>query len=171
MNDVGMACRAGCRLALTGGFVLASAVVMGTGRSAEAQGDPGRPSYENFRFDEDWSSLRDPSLRTGFFDPIKWIPISRDGSSYLTLGGELRERYEAVDNPEFGLGRVGENDYLLHRLYLFGDVHLGRTCAASCNWRAGSPPAGKESRRRRSRISWTFCRPSRNSGFPWAAAT
>jgi hypothetical protein len=110
---------------LAGRIVLASILAISLGRSAEAQGPAERPAYENFRFDEDWSPLRDPALRTGLFDPIKWIPVSRDGSSYLTLGGEWRERYEVNDHPLFGLGSVEENDYLLQRFYLLGDLHLG----------------------------------------------
>jgi len=36
-------------------------------------------------YDEDWSFLRNPSRRTDFFDPIKWIPLDKDGSLFLTV--------------------------------------------------------------------------------------
>jgi len=84
-----------------------------------------RPPYAPERYDENWSFLRDPSKRTDFFDPIKWIPLDRNGSSFLTLGGELRERFQDVRNQGFGLPSPSRtaNDY--HRLFLFGDIHLG----------------------------------------------
>jgi hypothetical protein len=46
-----------------------------------------------FRFDEDYSYLADPSLRTDPWDPIKYIPLDASGRTYLSLGGEWRERY------------------------------------------------------------------------------
>ena len=62
---------------------------------AQAQApEPLRPAYAPERYDEDWSFLRDPSKRTDFFDPIKWIPLGKDGSWFLTLGGELRQRLQ-----------------------------------------------------------------------------
>jgi hypothetical protein len=77
------------------------------------------------RYDEDWSPLQDPSKRSDLFDLIKWIPLGPDPSWYLTLGGELRERAEVLRNPLFGLGSVTRDSYLLHRTFLFADVHLG----------------------------------------------
>lgn len=93
--------------------------------AALAQTAAGRPSYESHRFDEDWSPLRDPALRTDPLDPLKWLPLSGDGSSYLTLGGELRARFESSRNPVFGLGSPSRNDYTLLRSFLFADLHLG----------------------------------------------
>ncbi len=110
-----------------------------------------RPTYQGFRYDEDWRAMTDPAMRTDILDPIKWVPIARDPDWYVTFGGELRERYEASRNPVFGLSGPARNDYLLHRLYLFGDLHLGpqvRTFVELVNglaagWR-GTPPATQE---------------------------
>ena len=33
--------------------------------------------YQLLREDEDWSFLRDPSLREDFWDPIKYIPLRK----------------------------------------------------------------------------------------------
>jgi hypothetical protein len=92
---------------------------------ALAQSASARPSYESLRFEEDWSPLRDPALRTDPLDPLKWIPLNGDGSSYLTLGGEFRARYESSRNPIFGLGSPRRNDYTLLRSFLFADLQLG----------------------------------------------
>src|ERR1700682_2529005 len=84
-----------------------------------------RPAYTAERYDEDWSFLRDASKRTDLFDPIKWIPLGKDESWSLTLGGELRERFQDVRNPAFGLPSPVRNTDVFHRAYLFADVHLG----------------------------------------------
>src|SRR6202171_917767 len=87
---------------------------------------PPRPAYTLERYDEDWSFLRDPSKRTDFFDPIKWIPLGENESWYLTLGGELRERFQDVRNPAFGLPSPVRNTDVFHRTFLFADIHLGQ---------------------------------------------
>jgi hypothetical protein len=86
---------------------------------------PQRPVYTLERYDEDWSFLRDESKRTDLFDPIKWIPFGDRESWFLTLGGELRERFQDVRNPAFGLPSPVRNTDFFHRTFLFGDVHLG----------------------------------------------
>jgi Alginate export len=86
---------------------------------------PQRPAYTLERYDEDWSFLRDASQRADFFDPMKWIPLSKDGTWFLTLGGELRERLQDVRNPAFGLPSPVRNTDFFHRTFLFGDLHLG----------------------------------------------
>jgi alginate export protein len=86
---------------------------------------PLRPAYTLERYDEDWSILQDASKRTDFFDPIKWIPLGKNKSWFLTLGGELRERFQDVRNPAFGLPSPVRNTDVFHRTFLFGDVHLG----------------------------------------------
>src|ERR1700730_4896374 len=86
---------------------------------------PQRPVYTLERYDEDWSFLRDASKRTDLFDPIKWIPLGEREAWFLTLGGELRERFQDVRNPAFGLPTPVRNTDFFHRTFLFGDVHLG----------------------------------------------
>ncbi len=49
----------------------------------------------------------------------------RDRPSYVSLGGEVRERFESYLNPNFGLLMPPpSNAYLLHRLLLDADVHV-----------------------------------------------
>jgi hypothetical protein len=84
------------------------------------------PGYKALRFDEDYSCLTNPANRADWFDPIKYIPLRRDAPLwYLTIGGELRERYEGHYDPNFGIGGEGSDSYLLQRLTLLTDVHLG----------------------------------------------
>src|SRR6266849_6197046 len=84
------------------------------------------PKYKVLRFDEDYSCLANPTNRTDLFDPIKYIPLRSDDEQwYLSFGGELRERFEGNYDPHFGIGRQGSDAYLLQRITLLTDVHLG----------------------------------------------
>jgi hypothetical protein len=83
------------------------------------------PAYDILRFNEDYSALSNATNRSDWFDPIKYIPFTTNHPSwYMTLGGELRERFEAAHNPGFGV--QGDHDaYWLQRITLLDDIHLG----------------------------------------------
>lgn len=83
------------------------------------------PAYKVLRYEEDYRYLQDLTKRTDPWDPIKYIPIGADPSIYLSLGGELRERFEYYSHPNFGLLGGKPNGYLLHRLLLHADLHVG----------------------------------------------
>jgi hypothetical protein len=83
------------------------------------------PAYTVLRYDEDYSYLNDPAARTDVFDPIKYIPLSERSDLYLTLGGQLRDRYEYFNNNLFGSGPQDRNGYNLLRLMANADLHLG----------------------------------------------
>ena len=57
--------------------------------------------------------------------PLKRIALTESGDVYLSLGGELRERYEYYHAPLFGVRGLDKDDYLLHRLLLGFDLHAG----------------------------------------------
>jgi len=84
-----------------------------------------RVPYQFQRFDDDFRYLRDPAKRNDFWDPIKYIPIADDPAFYLTLGGEVRERFDHFDEPSFGLRKRNVEDDLLHRFLLSADLYLG----------------------------------------------
>src|SRR5256885_6977351 len=62
------------------------------------------PLYKQLRYDEDYRYLRDPNRRTDFMDAVKYLLLNPQGSSYVTLGGEVRERYEYFHNSNWGAG-------------------------------------------------------------------
>src|SRR5436853_1239564 len=82
------------------------------------------PSYRMLRFQEDYSYLANPANRSDWSDPLKYIPLKTSAPSwFLTLGGELRERFEGAHNPDFGI--EAEHDaFWLQRLTLLADLHL-----------------------------------------------
>jgi hypothetical protein len=89
-------------------------------------GTGGAPApYTVVRWNEDYSYLKDPALRTDPIDAIKYIPFNDSGSVYLSLGGQFRERYEYFNHNTFGAGIQDQDGYLLHRLLLHADLHLG----------------------------------------------
>jgi hypothetical protein len=86
---------------------------------------PTPPAYTVLRYNENYSYLRDPAMRTDFFDPIKFIPLNDKGDWYASLGGEIRDRYEYFNNNLFGApgaqDRDGDN---LLRILASADLHL-----------------------------------------------
>ena len=85
------------------------------------------PSYNILRYEEDYSYLRDPSKRTDLFDPLKFIPLDADGFVYLTLGGDMRQRFEHYSGFGLGNGSVDgkANSYYLARYLLYLDLQVG----------------------------------------------
>ncbi len=82
-------------------------------------------SYRILREDEDWSFLKDKSLREDLWDPIKYIPMrSAHDDWYTSIGGEVREVWEQIDNDEFGQSPFS-NGYFLERYMLHVDTHYG----------------------------------------------
>ena len=72
------------------------------------------------RFDD---TICPDSDRTGFPGALKDIPLA-DGVS-LSIGGEVRQRYEYTQNPAFGADPQDENGVWMQRLTLYADLQLG----------------------------------------------
>src|SRR5580704_405198 len=106
-------------------FALAGAMAV-----AEAQSDqtasPAEPvrTYTLLGEDEDWSFLKDRSLRQDPWDPLKYISLGRDGW-YLSIGGGMREALEQVGNDNCGK-QPYTNTFFLERYVLHTDWHLGK---------------------------------------------
>lgn len=84
------------------------------------------PPLKNLRYDEDFGYLRDQSKRVDTLDRLKFIPLNRSKNWYLTLGGEIRQRYETYRNNGFGAGVQDSNGYLLERYMFHADFRFGR---------------------------------------------
>jgi hypothetical protein len=77
------------------------------------------PTYE-----EDWRALQ-TSDRTDVWDPVKFVRLSADGTTSLSLGGELRVTYERFGNQSFGLTPPDPDGYFLQRYLLHTDLRAG----------------------------------------------
>lgn len=84
------------------------------------------PTYSFLRYNDNFSYLADPSKRADFWDPVKFMPItdSAYGMSYLSIGGEVRERFEAYGNQNFGFKAPPRDSYLLQRVQTNFDLHV-----------------------------------------------
>ncbi|OYU92220.1 MAG: hypothetical protein CFE29_05305 [Bradyrhizobiaceae bacterium PARB1] len=111
------------RRACAAAFAVAALLVAnGPARSDDAAA---RPKILSNRWQEDWSVLANPVLRTEPLDGLKYIPLFvTDPKSYISLGANLRERFEINDASGFGIGGVRPDAYLLQRLQMHVDVHL-----------------------------------------------
>jgi hypothetical protein len=116
------------------GVVVAIAVgAVGAGFAARSDDDdpviptspPARPVIAFNRWQEDWSVLADPALRTEPLDDLKYIPLGNDPKTYLSLGLNLRERYEQTDANGFGIRGTPAANYVISRLETHADLHLG----------------------------------------------
>jgi hypothetical protein len=107
---------------LTIGFALSRNA---TGQASKSVDSASPPAFKQLRYDENYSYLRDSTRRTDFLDRLKFIRFDAEGNSYLTLGGEVRERYEYVQNSLWGRGPQDDNGYFLQRYMAHADAHFG----------------------------------------------
>jgi hypothetical protein len=86
-----------------------------------------RPDYKQLRYDEDYRFLAARDQDSDFFDPVKFIRLNESGTAYLTIGGEIRQRYEYFENPLWGDAPQDPNGYLLQRYMLHSDLRWTET--------------------------------------------
>lgn len=95
------------------------------------------PPFKSLRFEEDYRYLRDADRRGDGWDSIKYLPLNADGSAFVSLGGEIRERYEYFDHPAWGSEPTDFNGYFLQRYMLHADLHLGEKVRAFVQLKSG----------------------------------
>jgi hypothetical protein len=84
-----------------------------------------RPALGPFPRFQDWSFLRDPSLRIDPYDRLKFIPLNESGTNYLTLSVENRTEFQYLRNNAWGAGPQDPTGYVSERLMPDVDVRLG----------------------------------------------
>jgi hypothetical protein len=105
-------------------IALAAAIPAGHAQTAQSP-SPAEPvrTYSRLPEDEDWSFLKDPSLRQDLWDRLKYIALGPNGW-FLTIGGEAREVFEQVGNDSWGK-QAYNNNFFLERYMLHTDWHFG----------------------------------------------
>jgi hypothetical protein len=108
------------------GLIAVAIMVPAIGNVRAASPDPGDPVYHSLRYNDDFAYLADKSKSTDAWDPFKYMPLGdgKYGPTYITFGGEVRERFESYINPNFGIKAPDSNAYLMHRLLLNADLHV-----------------------------------------------
>jgi hypothetical protein len=83
-----------------------------------------RPAIAFNRWSEDWSVLADPDVPHEPLDELKYIPLSdHDARTYLSLGADIRERFETND-ANFGTAGNQQDSYLLSRTEAHLDLRI-----------------------------------------------
>lgn len=80
------------------------------------------PAPALIRADENWYTARHESQLPAH----KFLPLSTDGDTFLSLGGELRWRSDNLKASRYGLGET-DDDYTLTRILVHGDLHLSQS--------------------------------------------
>ena len=80
-----------------------------------------RPPFQSLRYEEDYSYLSDQD-RQSLFDRIKQMRLGSANEAYLSVGGEVRERYEWIQHSNWGNGPQDDNGYWLQRYMLHADL-------------------------------------------------
>ena len=63
---------------------------------------PTRPKISTNRWQENWDVLKNPCVPKKIGDDFKYIPFG--DNNYLSLGANIRERFEVNNNARFGSG-------------------------------------------------------------------
>jgi Alginate export len=83
-------------------------------------------AYKSMRFNEDWSVLKDSSIKKAdFTDNLKYLKLSKNGNSYISVGGELRSLYEVYRNDNWGAAQKDANGYILNKIQVHTALHIG----------------------------------------------
>ena len=97
------------------------AVLAMLGLSVCGLGQATPPAYTPLVWDENWSYLSDPSLALDWSDRWQHIPLGQ--ASYVSIGGQIRERGEYVGHPAWG-AQPPDSGYFLQRYLLDADWRL-----------------------------------------------
>jgi hypothetical protein len=86
-----------------------------------------RPAYQVLRQDEDWSVLRSGAGQDvrDLYDPVKFVALDQDGSSWASFGGQVRLRLEGARSAGFGAAVEDDGEFALSRIMFHTDLHLG----------------------------------------------
>ena len=76
------------------------------------------------RYLEDYSTYRPPECHRSFLRALKFLPLGSE--SHVSLGGQLRLRWERFENERLGRVPPDDNGQLLLRAYAHSDIHLSK---------------------------------------------
>lgn len=76
------------------------------------------------RYEEDYSFLKGDSNQSTY-RKIKFLPMSGNGNSYLSIGGEIRYQYFNIKNEDWGDSPSDKDGFLFSRFLAHADLHGG----------------------------------------------
>jgi hypothetical protein len=102
---------------------------------------PQRPAIMFNRWQEDWSVLADPRVPRQPFEEFKYIPLSDTNRyTYLSLGADTRERFEANNAAGFGTGANRNQNYVISRNEFHVDLHIANQVQAFVQFQSDFAP-------------------------------
>jgi alginate export protein len=117
------------RYAVTAWLGLFSPALVSAQTSGAARETPERPAYQDRRFDEDWSKLKDVDLSgPGHeWDRPKFFPLNEGETVWVTFAGQVRGRSEYYNQFQFGDSKPEQSaGYSLSRVRLSADLHVSK---------------------------------------------
>ena len=80
-------------------------------------------NFKLMRYDEDYSALKDSAKN--LYNRLKYIALSENKQTYVSLGGEARVEANYAMNEDWGEMNVGKDLFFLQRYHLHADLHIG----------------------------------------------
>jgi hypothetical protein len=124
--------------------VMSLALLAAQGAQAAPSAPATPPPIEKLCYEEDYSYLREPGAPQSWLDPIKFVPLPGLQGSYLSIGGEIRWRYDNRDNTVWGDEADDDHGAFLQRYLLHADLHVGEHIRAFVQLRSALE-TGRES--------------------------
>src|SRR5215210_3022183 len=82
------------------------------------------PSFKPLRYNEDYSFLK-TDTSSSWYKRMKFIKLSKTGSTYLSFGGEVRYQYFNIKNEDWGAAPTDKDGFLFSRFLAHTDFHTG----------------------------------------------
>ncbi|RUT72495.1 hypothetical protein D0817_02505 [Flavobacterium cupreum] len=84
------------------------------------------PDFKSLRFDEDYSFLKNDTVRNNWYKTVKFLPVSSAKKTYISFGGDIRFQYFYAQNENWGDGPQDNDGYVLGRYLFHADFHAGK---------------------------------------------
>lgn len=84
-----------------------------------------QPAFKPLRYDEDYSGSK-ADTTAGWYNRMKYLPLSRSGNTWLSFGGEVRFQYFRFENEDWGDAPEDKDGYILTRYLGHADLHAGK---------------------------------------------
>jgi len=82
------------------------------------------PAFKQLRYEEDYSNLKQDSSKH-WYKTTKFDPLSKNGNTYLSIGGDIRYQYQWFKNENWGESPKDDDGFILTRYLVHADIHAG----------------------------------------------
>lgn len=84
------------------------------------------PNLKSTRQDEDYSFLKNDTIKDNWYKTMKFLPLNDSKNTYLSFGGDIRFQYFYAKNENWGDGDQDKDGYVLSRYLFHSDLHVGK---------------------------------------------